>query len=104
MIYTGDIITTNYCGRWPQTWQVTAVKRDCECGRYSVWPSRLIPGRQRLPHLHITALDERGEKAWWNGMLERDGRLINSGRIWTLGQRIHPEILLVERAEQGSLF
>ena len=104
MIYQGDTITTNYCGRWPQTWRVIEVRRDCQCGKWSQWPLSSHSGRQRLPHCHIVALDERGSRSWWGDMLERDGRLIASGRMWIQGKRIHPEILLVERAEQGSLF
>lgn len=103
MITAGDLITTNYCGRWPETWRVISVRRDCECGRYSVWPS-LVPGRQRLPHLHIIALNERGGRSYWNGILERDGRLIDTHRMWIDGRRIHPEIFVVEKATQGSLF
>lgn len=110
MIAEGDLITTNYCGRWPETFRVVEVRRDCQCGRWSNWQSTLVRGRQRLPHLHVVALDERGERCWWNGMIERDGRLVSTQRLWHRDndedeyQRIHPEILLVEKATQGSLF
>lgn len=103
MISAGDIITTNYHS-WGETWRVVEVRRDCACGRWRRWPLRYHAGRQRLPHCHIVAVDERGERAWWNGLLERDGRLIESSRIWHKGRRIHPEIKLITKAEQGSLF
>lgn len=110
MITAGDIITTNYCGWWPQTWRVIEVRRDCQCGRWSHWPLSSHSGRQRLPHLHIVALDERGERNWWNGVIERGGRLIESSRMWVRPrgseayQNIHPEIRIVEKAAQGNLF
>lgn len=103
MIYPGDVIATNY-DRHGQTYQVIDVRRDCTCGAWSTWPLRSHLGRQRLPHVHVVALDDRGERNWWSGLLERDGRLIESGRMWFGTDRIHPEVFLFERAEQASLF
>lgn len=103
MIRAGDIVTTNYA-QWGERWRVVEIHRDCDCGHWSRWHLTFTRGRQRLPHIHLVALDlERHTWSWWNGLIERGEGLIGTSRMWCQGRFIHPQVTLIERAQQGSL-
>ncbi|MCT8466982.1 hypothetical protein KZO85_00125 [Chromohalobacter canadensis] len=102
-IVAGDLITTNYHGPYYDTgpYRVLEVKSNCRCRQH----------RQRLPHWHITAENlATNTHSWFNGyVIDSQGRLRHTARtLHRVGEnefaRIHSEILVVEKAQQGSLF